>query len=126
MELDEYKKEIALLPPAAPPKTITREELSTDTVHAAVEAECKKIGAPIPQRLRAGYYRFTDQTDAYVRILRTTPLARYKDNWEELGPFMLAINASQSRSSVVPPTIVEGPREKAEREATEAAEKSRK
>jgi len=101
LELDELKKNDKSLLPSPDNKSqasasdkVQKEEESNldDPIGLKVNEVCAQLGFSAPERVKMGVYRFNENTVAYVRVLRGVPLVRYKDNWEELGNFMLQIN----------------------------------
>jgi len=101
MELDELKKSGHGVDAKEKSTTsATPDEIAADSViHAKVEEVCHELGLNTPDKIKMGVYKFDSNTTAFVRVLRDTALVRWKDAWEELGSFMMQLDASKKDDS---------------------------
>jgi len=124
MELDELKKSgHGLDAKEKSTKSATPEEIAADSlIHNKVEEVCHELGLTIPDKVKMGVYKFDQNTTAFVRVLRDTALVRWKDNWEELGSFMMQLDVGKKDES----KDKEKEKEKKEKEAKEEKERQEK
>jgi len=97
MELDELKKSGHGIDGKEKVTTsATPEEVAADSlIHKKVEEVCLELGLTVPDKIKMGVYKFDSNTTAFVRVLRDTALVRWKDNWEELGSFMMQLDVGK-------------------------------
>jgi hypothetical protein len=121
IELDELKKSGNGVDAKQSSTSATPEEIAADAlIHSKVEEVCRELGLSTPDKVKMGVYKFDPATTAFVRVLRDTALVRWKDNWEELGSFMMQLDAGKKDETK------DKEKEKKQKEEKEREEKERK